>query len=592
MAAHRLVVLFLCLGIVAVGARSDSFAQELFFTQDPPKPIDWDNVDQTAWSEIQKVLAKITADYRQQNSNGRKNGVEEQLYKDLDRAIQLALAKEFAADDAPASFIEQLRAVLRFADLVDPAQNPIFASAFFDRVPEKLRKLPADQLPQFREELLSLWRVAERIKGEASREGRNESDVTALRRQIVLQALPGLLHDAPDAERAQFVTAIAEMLTSERHWLRELKNEGKVGTGEAVSMLATQPESATLDPLLELLDHVMNEVYRSRDKTQINATLAPFVTEMVAILGRLEVRSQKKDDANDTTTSQFANWWTVIGKLRAWTGRTKIVWHQEWNEFWSSHVGPNATLAGFDFTEVRPIPTDAEDDDDDDDEDSGEKPGTSVAKDDADREVPKLFGLEVKSSKFLVIVDTSGSMKSPNGPDRMALLKTHTKEFLTALKTGVLYNILTFNSTSDMNASVAAVVGKKTKSLPMLAKMSKQGKLDHPIDKKVESWVDDLTARNQTFVDKAFEEAFAPPKGAPPNWRPPYSHIYFITDGAPSDERGRPLTDVEWLLKKIRGLNARHRVKIQCIGFQGADLGFLTKLQEQNGGGSPTVIKE
>ena len=330
--------------------------------------------------------------------------------------------------------------------------------------------------------------------------------------------------------------------------------------------------------MLDAIDAIYDVAFDAED---VNPVLEPFVTELVHLLARLEVRVKgaRKGDVlsanDDGSPSQMRLWFRVTEILQRWTGQVHFTWFEDWLNFWSlAFSEKRANKKPFDFWGAREGAV-------------GQVGGQSGKAVSGTRVVLKkedFFGIEAKTSKFLIILDVSGSMdENPQAIDRLTILKEETLRFLRSLKPGTHFNLLPFSSKCDIKQSLTGSHELRAKTVP-------RGR----IDKATRAWVVSLKSGGTTRVDLAFRAAYLKPIKFDPlrpytgvrKFKPRFAEIYFITDGSPTAHKGRLLNRDEQLdlLKEIRGLNARHRFPIHTIGYHGMHPGFIQSLAHQNGG--------
>lgn len=207
---------------------------------------------------------------------------------------------------------------------------------------------------------------------------------------------------------------------------------------------------------------------------------------------------------------------------------------------------------------------------------------------------PKFFGTTVSSMRFVFIIDISGSMRvvdpglgsisSDTGtgttpadevePERERVqgetrIKRTKAELVKAIK----------QLTDDVKFNIIAYNDKLHPWKPSLQEANAANKnLAIEYAKK-------LKASGLTFTDAALREAFKN-KDA--------DNFILLSDGAPTHEGGEPRVEwdghrdskeiIEKIHQEVAELNRLHNVRIDTIGFSTANMKFMRKLAEDNGG--------
>src|SRR5690606_12994444 len=282
----------------------------------------------------------------------------------------------------------------------------------------------------------------------------------------------------------------------------------EVPIGRAVQELGESFESRTIYPLLDAIEVIYEIATKEGDPAKAFEILDPFVVSMVDGIGRTEVRVKHEADPNERAPiAQRRLWFHLSDMLRRWTGEKGYERHEEWAKLAAIYFGPERAQK-FDFVAARARaktqgePTDR---------------STQVVRGES-----TFFGVEAKSSRFLIIVDISDSMRdNPQNVDRLTALQNETIRFLRDLPAGVHYNILPFASSSEIGRSLSASHDLVAKTLP-------RGSLDS----KTMEWIRNLRTDGATRVDLAFQAAFgiesSERSGTSGNgFRPKFDEIYF-----------------------------------------------------------------
>ncbi len=470
----------------------------------------------------------------------------DRLGKMIDRAL----------DPAPRRprLSRRLATLLPLLDQYEPEIHHVLYGVLERRFGEAIGQLPPAEHKDFFRYVKSLWprRLSSR-------------NPATIQRMVVGTYLAKLVRSTDN--KADVVELVLAILQREVSWVKPMAAD-PVDIKKAVRLFGRPAEEATIYGVLDAVDAVYDIAFEADPYV----VLAPFVTELVHFLARLEVRVKGEAKGSvvpadhDASPSQLRLWFHITSILQKWTGEVQHVWFEDWLKFWALYFSEDRTQQQFDFRKVKGGPGLAE-------------RGTRVVRKQAD-----LFGIEMKSSRFLIIVDISGSMKqNTHQIDRMAALKKEAVRFISMLKPGVHYNILPFSRGAAIEASL-------TKSHKLKAKTRPRGE----ISPETKRWIESLEAHGQTRVDLAFRTAFQAEESPDPKKvrrvrkpKPPaFTEIYFITDGSPTNHKGDVLSGARQLdlLSFIRGLNARHRVRIHTLGFWGMDRRFIFSLAQQNGG--------
>ena len=162
------------------------------------------------------------------------------------------------------------------------------------------------------------------------------------------------------------------------------------------------------------------------------------------------------------------------------------------------------------------------------------------------------FGVEATGSRFLYIVDTSGSMGIGG---KLEALQHELVKSLDGLLEAAEFLVITYNS------GASALDGRQVWS-----------DADERGRRAARRAIANLGASGGTNPGPAFQLAFA--------MRPPPDAIYFMTDGEFSDE----------VAGEIAMLNAEYKVPIHCIAFVSRESEILMRTIAQQSGGSYTFV--
>lgn len=507
---------------------------------------------QTAWRKaVAQVDGEIRA-YLDVAKSGNPDAIRQSI-ANIDAALEAALVPEIERPDR----VERLAALLQYAERFGPEAHPGLYNAFERRTNALVTSLDAPSLATLKKKLESLWSA--RNAAEAAKK--------VVQRMLFATSLPLLVR--ADASHGDGVEIVRELFEREIEWLPRASRE--VPLKRAVRELGEADESRTIYPILDAVQAVYEATLTRHTAQKSYEVLEPFVLLILDALDRVEVRvSETKDAPPDADgrarVAQTRLWFELSTLLREWTGETGYDHAEDWKRFASIYFGPKRAQV-FDFPAVR--------------ERKLSRPGTGEQGTKVVRNEATFFGIEARTSRFLIIVDVSGSMReNPQNVDRLTALQDETVRFIRDLPIGIHYNILPFSSGSEIGRSVSGGHELVAKTLP-------RGE----IDEKTEKWIRNLQSEGTTRVDLAFEAAFGaesidPSKPTTGAFQPEFDEIYFITDGSPTDPSGSVLRgpQVDELLEKIHGWNARHRVKIHALGFQGMSTHFIDRLAKENGG--------
>lgn len=208
----------------------------------------------------------------------------------------------------------------------------------------------------------------------------------------------------------------------------------------------------------------------------------------------------------------------------------------------------------------------------------------------------QFFGSEIRSSRVVFVIDTSGSMvmwdengefreqdykdkRAPEARQRMHRTKEELKKVISSLQDYVLFNVVSFSSATR----------RWQQELVPATESNKE---------KARTFVDRLRADGGTHTGDALEDAFKFEE---------CDTIYLLTDGAP-EKFGEEKLDAKYreeILTKTKTLNRHRRVRVHCLGFTGVGVwpkeegvrpdsldpsktgdcvSFLRRLAEQNAG--------
>jgi hypothetical protein len=206
---------------------------------------------------------------------------------------------------------------------------------------------------------------------------------------------------------------------------------------------------------------------------------------------------------------------------------------------------------------------------------------------------PSFFGTTLSSSRFVFIIDISGSMtiadpseesgasaasegkttptdeakkQSAEEKTRIGRTKRELINVINAVSRSVKFNIIAFND---------EVKSWKTDMMEA-SDENKRAAIE---------FVKGLTAQGLTYTDDALREAFKNESA---------DTFILLSDGAPTHEGGeaRPEWDghkdskevIERIYKEVKQLNSIRRVRIDTFGFPDANFEFMKKLAEENDG--------
>ncbi len=469
----------------------------------------------------------------------------------VDRALEGVLAPG-------EELVRRLEAVLPHADRLRPEPNPDFHDVLGKRVAAAVLAIEDDELDELAMLLKGLW-TGERERRRTVPRGDN-----AVARMLLAEQLGPLL--SKTSQKAYVVNVVFELVQREVEWIEPVAPK-PVPVRTAIKLIGgASPESPTLFPVLDAVELVYDFAF-SRERP--GDFLERFVAVLIDCLGKLEVRvrgpgGKVLDIEDDRAVSQFRGWYRISRILHKWTGENEYVWSEDWDKFWKIYYGKEKAQDDFDFVAARNRQLGV----------VVEGLGTQRVRE----KKARFFGVENKSSRFLIIVDVSSSMEdNKDGINRLAGLKRETIRFITMLQPGVHYNILPFGSECDIGRSLSGGHG-------LVAKRASRGRIDRP----TLDWIRNLKASGMTRVDLAFRAAFAAPSSAAAkkgDFRPAFQEIYFITDGSPTYKDGKVLTgpDTKRLLSLIRALNKRHKVIVNTFAFPRMASFFVRSLAAEPG---------
>lgn len=480
--------------------------------------------------------------------------------------VDAMLEKALCADVTEPGIVLRIATFLDLVGSVVPEQQPDLHRVLSDRVGLAVQGLRGADLEEF-------VRLAKKIWGGRNRQA---ADRNVVPRMILASRLANLLGRTDRKDR--IMELITELLRREVAWIPTLAVKPQT-LARAVKLLGSRPESPTVYPLLDAVEVVHEVVLDFGDP---GVFLEPLVTELIACLGKVEIRvrghrpREVLDIENDGSTSQFRIWFRSTDILQRWTAQTEYVWHAQWDGFWKLYHGEEKVQEKFDFRDARNRGLGI----------AGQGCGTRVG---GERKRARFFGIEHQSAKFLIILDVSGSMEeNSENVNRLDGLKREAIRFIESLKPGVHYNVLPFSGTCAIGQSLS-------RSHALVPKRASRGKLSQG----TRDWINNLTSGGKTRADLAFRAAFGVDEGGAGQpggggFRPEFREIYFITDGVPTNKAGKPLKarQIADLLDTIRGFNARHRVIVHSIGFSGMVSPFVQNLARQNGGVLKIIRRE
>ena len=530
-----------------------SLAVALFVFLSPMAPSSPAARGGDTWQSAHAKIRGVLKGYRRLQGRTTAETESRPILRRLDQALETALS---ARTPGPRQ-VTRIKTILPYVQAWSPEAHHLIYGLFSSRVGAAIQQLEEDELEAFATYARQLWKTT----------SRRTAEKTTLERMIVATSLRKLIK-SPTRDRL-LIELAHHLLGREIAWVRPLAKK-PVSLTKAIKVLGTRPESTTIYPVLEAVERVYEVAFQGDP----HAVLAPFVTELIHLLEKIEVRVEGRKRGeflaadDDRSASQLRLWFRVTAILQKWTGEVQYVWFADWLRFWELYFGPHRTQKPFDFARVTRGAADA---------------GTTrvVAKTDS------FFGIEARTSKFLIILDVSSSMdRNTQNIDRFTPLKKEAIRFITSLKPGVHYNILPFSSTSDIGRSLTRRHELQAKRLP-------RGK----ISDRTRNWINNLKTEAFTRVDLAFRAAFsaprrvASPRTASRGFRPTFNEIYFITDGSPTNAQKQLMgrDEILDLLSLIRGLNARHKVIIHTVGFRGMDGGFIRRLGQEHGGKTTTI---
>jgi hypothetical protein len=510
---------------------------------------------QETWKSAHDSVTSLLREYRRFEGDRFDEDAYRPLVSRLEKALEVALSS--ATSGPPA--VERVRAVLPLVEEWAPEAHHLVYGVFSKAIGAAIRKLEAEEMGAFDAYTRELW----------SAKTRKEAEKTTLQRMIVATSIAAMV-GTPERREA-LVELTHHLLERETAWIQPVSRR-PLPISRAVKALGTQPETATIYPVLDAVE----AIYEAFSDGEASALLEPFVTSLIDLIEKVEVRvaGRKSGEVlaadDDRSTSQFRVWFRAIDLLQKWTGERLYVWAADWRKFWELYSGPGRAQSRFDFAAAKGGATA-----------SGRT--VVVATEDA------FFGIEARTSKFLIVLDVSTSMiRNPQNVDRFTPLKKEAIRFIRSLKPGVHYNILPFSTTCEIQDSL-------TRSHELRPKLLPRGQ----IDEDVRQWIENLRTEAFTRVDLAFRAAFNAPegdggrRGRSSGFKPRFNEIYFITDGSPTNERKELMTSDERLdlLSMIRALNARHRVTIHTVGFPRMDHSFIRQLAVEHGGRT-VVVKD
>lgn len=166
---------------------------------------------------------------------------------------------------------------------------------------------------------------------------------------------------------------------------------------------------------------------------------------------------------------------------------------------------------------------------------------------------PKFFGVEVRSSRVVFIVDISGSMqlwdpgdeKIGEGPEhktreRLARMKFHLEKAIMDLPDYATFNVIAYSDSNRVfNPKGAVPANRKWKS-------------------KATEFVRNLKAFGATHTDAAIKIPFEDTK---------VDTVFLLTDGAPSRMGKKPKELIKDILEDVRRRNRISGIKIFTFGF-------------------------
>jgi hypothetical protein len=203
-----------------------------------------------------------------------------------------------------------------------------------------------------------------------------------------------------------------------------------------------------------------------------------------------------------------------------------------------------------------------------------------------------VYGIESRSRRILFIIDTSGSMKEPIAKNKgtltgtsadeaeewnmtkIELAKRELKRSIRGLEPDAWFNIVSFGT---------MVVRWK----------DAMAKGDMTTKNEAYAFVRDMEAAGGTWAYGAFQEAFrmAGAGATDKHYEPSLDTIYFISDGAPTDnDMDKPkAVDSDTVLAAVREWNRVGRIVVHTVAIDpkaagGRFVDFMKKLAAQNDG--------
>ncbi len=465
------------------------------------------------------------------------------------------LKNAFSPEIKDASLMRRVKELFVLLDDIDPGEYPQIYSVTSIGLSKALTSLQSEHIEDFVKMSKNYW----------GSKSKRSVDKNVLQRILISEQLSKLMR-SQETRQHELADLIQHLLQREVDWMGRLAPKPVYST-KAIELLKASHKSQSIYGLLDSVDEVYTFAIKQKKP---DLWLTPIVSTLVELLGKTEVRVKTIRGeilplSDERTVSQSQIWIRTAELLVRLTAKDDLVWYPEWKEFWALYAGENkVNTAGYDFVSAWQRAQGL----------FGQ--GTivgSVGKGKSNR----FFGIEQRSSKFLIILDTSGSMvENSRKIDRLKILKKEAIRFLRYLKPGSYFNILPYNSECSIGGSLSG--GHK-----LIAKTLPRGKLNPSVIK----WINSLKAGGKTRTDLAFQEAFGVVnKKISRKFKPLFQEIYFITDGTPTYQSGKALKGkhITLLLKMIKGLNARHRVIIHSIGFPGMASIFIQDLARQNNG--------
>lgn len=467
------------------------------------------------------------------------------------------LEKAFSDEVEKPSLPRRLGDVLELLDSIDRVEFPGIYSVTTLQLSRGLKLLEARDIEEFSVVAREFWGGKQRRHAEKN----------VLQRTLIAEQFAALFRSRPDSHLELSLLAL-ELFSREIDWMQR-RSSKPVPLLKAVDLLKEPVATPSLYGLIDAMDEIHLAALKMPPPVPTEL-LSPMVAGLIRCLMMSEVRVKDRrgrllEMTDPDSVAQSRLWVRAASLLIRMTARDDLVWYPDWEEFWSLYYGDKkVNESGFDFVQAweraRGIIG------------SGTVVGP-VGKVDSNR----FFGIEKRSSSFLIILDTSGSMvKNSRNINRLAVLQDEAIRFITQLHPGSSYNILPFSSECMIERSLSGGHG-------MLSKTRSRGK----IDPEVEAWIRELSGGGATRSDLAFREAFGVKDGrVSKKFKPRFGEIYFITDGTPTYVDGKALKPghVDLLLDMVSSLNARHRVVIHSIAFPGMGTRFLVDLAKRNQG--------